>query len=553
MIVSEELNQNIRLTKYISQLERKISFYQVIMLNGIVSTLVFLRTQKSVATWPMIESIPSLQKLNNIGTSYTTSDYLINSNLVRSGRTPFLYVSHFLSMILNLSPEQYLAIGTAFLIPFGPIIVLLTLIQTRRNRKFGKKTFTILDCLALCILQYFLAHYGPRLALAGYSSYRFPLGLNGETLSIFLISLSIFGITNVSRRYSKVIFKLILFFGIVIHPAVGVTFLALWVLLKIVNNNYAQIMTPTLPLVMAAAMEIFLSRSGNNLLTSVEFTQIWSRLRVPHHMIPTYFFSKIFLIYFLIALAIVIICRLTLKLGKPFRHALSLLLYVSGILLLQYWFVERESVLIFSQLSLTRGFVFIGFGFCVFFYWIYEDIYAKLKETKFIHNRNFEPSGNIFIIPLNIFMALVLFLTASNIKLDIESSFSALQQKVRTQFTALSIAKGDVILLDPVSVDSRGWREYGFVNIWMDSYVPYDIESVSKYRDRWLQLCGDRPMESCQYLTNQYKDKDFEAFMKKNGIDVLVRGTNNSKLFPHGWVRSGVSEPYEAFRKTPGK
>lgn len=541
--------RNIQFARFISQLERRISLYQVIMLNGIVSTLVFLRTQKSVATWPMVESIPSLQKLNNIGTSFTTSDYLINSNLERSGRAPFLYVSHFLSTMLNLSPEQYLAIGTALLIPFGPIIVFLTLIQTRGNRKFGKKTFTILDCLALCTLQYFLAHYGPRLALAGYSSYRFPLGLNAETLSICLISLSIFGITNVSRRYSKVFFKLILFFGIVLHPSVGVTFLALWILLKIANNNYVQIMTPILPLVMAAALEIFLLRSGNNPLTSTEFTQIWSRLRVPHHMIPSYFFSKIFLTYFLIALAIVTICRVTLKLGKPFRHALSLLLYVSAILFLQYWFVEKKSELIFSQLSLTRGFVFIGFGFCVFFYWIYEDIYTKLKETKLIQSRKLELSGNIFIVPLNIFMALVLFLAASNVKSDIESSFSTLQQQVRTQFTALGIAKGDVILLDPVSVDSSGWREYGFVNIWMDSYFPFDMQTVSKYRDRWLQLCGDRPMVSCQYLTNQYTDKDFEAFMNKNEIDVLVRGTNSSELFPHGWVRSAVSGPYEVFRK----
>jgi len=269
-------------------------------------------------------------------------------------------------------------------------------------------------------------------------------------------------------------------------------------------------------------------------------------------MIPTYFFSKIFLTYFLIALAIIIICRVTLKLGKPFRHALSLLLYVLVLLFLQYWFVEKKSELIFSQLSLTRGFVFIGFVFCVFFYWIYEDVYTKFKETTLIQNRKFELSGNVLIFPLNIFMALVLFLAASNIKLGIESSFSTLQQQVRTQFTALGIAKGDVILLDPVSVDSSGWREYGFVNIWMDSYFPFDMESVSKYRDRWLQLCGDRPMVSCQYLTNQYTDKDFEAFMEKNGIDVLVRGTNSSELFPHGWVRSAVSGPYEAFRKTPG-
>ena len=154
-----------------------------------------------------------------------------------------------------------------------------------------------------------------------------------------------------------------------------------------------------------------------------------------------------------------------------------------------------------------------------------------------------------FTVPLQLVLGLVLFFGVSNIESKVESTFRDLQHKITSQLSALGVSRGDVILLDPVSVDSQGWREYRFVNIWMDSYVPYDMESISKYRDRWLQFCGDKPMETCQYLTNQLNDKDFEAFLKTNNIDVIVRGTSSPKLLPHNWSRSAVSGSYEAFRK----
>jgi hypothetical protein len=530
--------------------QKRINLYQVIVANGIASLIVFYFLSIKISLWPMIESVPSLQKLNNTGVTFTSRDYLINSDLEHSGRFPFLFASHVFSNLLNLTPEQYLSLGTALIIPFGPILVLITLIETRKRSTVGSERFTILDCLVLCLMQYFLAHYGPRLALAGYSSYRFPHGFTAETLSIVMVSISLLGLTNTKKNVFKVIFQSILFISILIHPAVGVTYLLLWAILKVCNMNFQQILMPFFPLILAAGFELYLSGRDSNVMSGNEFTQIWSKLRVPHHMIPTYFLSETFITYFVIGLMTVIFSRLILRLAHPFKHALTLASFVSMILLIQYVFVEKKSVFVFSQLSLTRGFVFIGFSFCAFFYWIYKDLFSKININTYPHLKKSGNRKRSLGLGLKVLIPISLIFGVLDIKSESESTFSSLRKQVETEQRLLGIKKGDLIFLDPVSVDSSGWREYGFVNIWLDSYFPFDLKSVEKYRERWLQLCGNKPMESCEFLTNRMSDRDFLAMMEQNEIDVIIRGIANLDLTTHGYVRTGVSTNYEAFRIT---
>ncbi len=527
-------------------LKKELNLYHVIAANGVASLIVFYFLSIKINLWPMIESIPSLQKLNGTGTSLTSRDYLINSDLEHSGRFPFLALSHILSNFLNYTPEQYLSLGTAIIIPFGPILVLITLIQTRNRPGNEIQKFSILDCLVLCLMQYFLAHYGPRLALAGYSSYRFPHGFTAETLSLILLSISLLGITNTQKTLLKYFFQFLLFISILIHPAVGVTYLLLWIILKICNKNLNQIMLPLLPLILAAGFELYLSGWGSKGMSGNEFTQIWSRLRVPHHMIPTYFISEIFVLYFLIALAIVIFFRLILQLGHPYKHALTLAGFVFTLLLTQFVFVEIKSVSIFSQLSLTRGFVFIGFTFCTFFFWTYKDLISKMNLREYSNLKI--KRKKILTLSVNTLIVVPLVFGIQDIKSESDLMFSGLRSQVEEEHRALGIEKGDLIFLDPASVDSSGWREYGFVNIWLDSYFPFDLASVQKYRKRWLQLCGNKPMKSCEYLTNTMTGRDFQALMDQDGIDVIVREISNPNLNIHGYRRTGTSSNYEAFR-----
>lgn len=548
------IGKSIKRTKSIGELllqksQKKLSLPQLVLLNSLASTLVFSHIYKKLATWPMLDIISYMDKFQGNGVSYTSSDLFINSQLDESGRGPFVFLSYIVTTVTQITPEKYLALGSAILIAFGPIVVLIALIQTRKDVLPNKKAFTILDAIVLATMQYFLAHYGPRLALAGYSSYRFTQGLVAETLSIFLTATAIIGFINTEKRLVRLSNSVILFAAILLHPPASVLFLVLWIILKFAHKNYRNIAFPMIPLLLALFVEIFIIRNHKNTLTGFQFTQIYANLRHPHHLWPSYFISKIFLTYFLIAILILILLRILLRIGTAFRGPALLTTYVLVILVVQYLLVEKESLLLVSQFSITRGFVYIGFCFCVFFYWVYEDIFLKIAKSKEIYLPEVRQTGKPIARIFTVVLAIFLFLNTYDISSNVESEFVSLQERVQSELNGLGIMKGDMVILDLHAVDSSGWREYGYVNIWLDSYFPFDMVSIAEYRNRWLQFCGKERMESCMFLTNSMTNSEFDLFMMNNHITVLVRGKADSKFSSHGWLSTGTFGPYEAFRK----
>jgi hypothetical protein len=137
------------LPNIISKLQIRISLLQLISWNGIVSLIVFIVTQKNFATWPMIDLIPHLQRLENDNSTFTKADYFSSSQLSHSGRGPFVFISHIILLISRISPETYLAFSSSALVAIGPTIVMITFIQTRKTIALGQRFFTILDCLVL--------------------------------------------------------------------------------------------------------------------------------------------------------------------------------------------------------------------------------------------------------------------------------------------------------------------------------------------------------------------------------------------------------------------
>ena len=249
------------LPNIISKLQIRISLLQLITWNGIVSLFVFRVTQKNIATWPMIDLIPHLQRLENDNSILTKADYFSSSQLSHSGRGPFIFISHVILLISKITPETYLALSSSVLIAIGPTIVMITFIQTRKRLVLGRRFFTILDCLVLIFMQYFLAHYAPRLALAGYSSITFTQGMVPSTLSIALTATGRIGFTNIRNTPIKYVSMVLLYLAIVIHPATSLMFLIFWILLKTIHKNFESLKLVIWPLVFGGLTEIFLVRS----------------------------------------------------------------------------------------------------------------------------------------------------------------------------------------------------------------------------------------------------------------------------------------------------
>ena len=543
------MKENSHLPNIISKLQGRISLHRLIAWNGVTSLFVFMATQKNIATWPMIDLIPHLQRLENNNSMHTNTDYFSNSQLSHSGRAPFVFTSHFILLITRISPETYLALLSSALIAIGPTLVLITFIQARKKIILERRFFTILDCFVLIFMQYFLAHYAPRLALAGYSSIIFTQGMVPATLSITLAAVGIIGFTNIKISYLKYLFTTILYLAIIIHPATSLMFLIFWVILKILHRNFESLKLVIWPLVLGGLTEILLSRSDISRMTGFEFTQIYSNLRHPHHYWPSYFYSEIFIEYFIIALTIVAFLRFVCRLGQPFKHSLILFFYVFIIFIFQYLLVEVYAILQVAQLSITRGFVYIGFAFCTYFYWIYEDLLLKIRHTSSIGYAGFKVPltvskyfSTFIVIPI---FSLLFFTTTSNAL----SEFHSLRKNVVIQMHELGIQPTEKVLLDINGVDSSGWREYGSVNIWLDSYFPFDMKSISEYRQRWLKLCGPNRMINCDFSENRLSKVRFWKIIKDGDIDVIVWKKGGTNFNSFGWKRTGESNLYESYRR----
>ena len=96
------------LSNIISKLQIRIFLLQLITWNGIVSLFVFRVTQKNIATWPMIDLIPHLQRLENDNSILKKADYFSSSQLSHSGRGPIIFISHVILLISKITPETYL-------------------------------------------------------------------------------------------------------------------------------------------------------------------------------------------------------------------------------------------------------------------------------------------------------------------------------------------------------------------------------------------------------------------------------------------------------------
>jgi len=202
-----------------------------------------------------------------------------------------------------------------------------------------------------------------------------------------------------------------------------------------------------------------------------------------------------------------------------------------------------------AQFSITRGFVYIGFAFCTYFFWIYEDLFQKIHHTSrtgyagfkipFISLKYF---STFIAIPV---LSLFVLTTTSNAL----SEFQVLRQNVVKQMYELGIQPGEVVLLDINGVDSSGWREYGNINIWLDSYFPFDMKSISLYRIRWLELCGPNRMNECDFSENRLSKARLGKIIDDGNIDVIVWKKGGSNFNSFGWKRTGESNLYESFRR----
>jgi hypothetical protein len=90
------------------------------------------------------------------------------------------------------------------------------------------------------------------------------------------------------------------------------------------------------------------------------------------------------------------------------------------------------------------------------------------------------------------------------------------------------ISKGGLILVQP-GIQTVGWRSYGALDIWFDSYwaFPFNSETIDEYRSRYIKVCGLLLSSYCEWSGT---DRLVEVFLDEESVSTLVLDKASSDL-----------------------
>jgi hypothetical protein len=146
-------------------------------------------------------------------------------------------------------------------------------------------------------------------------------------------------------------------------------------------------------------------------------------------------------------------------------------------------------------------------------------------------SRNFPSNETLFSkklqskFQLKKYKLLAIFFLISSLVVPINtinSDYHNLGISVKRKLQHLNLNKGDLVLINPVVVDTIGWREFGKISIWFDYYFMFNLGGIKEYRKRWLDLCPGKVVSECDLNYLMQDHSKFVTFMQANKISKLV-------------------------------
>ncbi len=279
----------------------------------------------------------------------------------------------------------------------------------------------------------------------------------------------------------------------------------------------------------STAILLVLNRFPQDKIDNYTLFDIYVKIRHPHHYLPSYylneqeFLGKIF-VNFLIIIFIYIINNLILRNNTLKKILISLLTSALGINLIQFIFVEKLKISIFTKFGISSlSFIFNIFYMICIIYFLYL---ITLKYNLFFKNKNQSNKFNFlnigffqkqFFYPL-IFILIILSLITYKLnysKIE-KSSTNKLSIYIASNYDQTS----EFIIADNLIKYFKYPRELGGINIFHDNYYPFSTKSIIEWRERGkslddLEVCINSNLSSCKlssnakvfYISNVFQDK----------------------------------------------
>jgi hypothetical protein len=220
--------------------------------------------------------------------------------------------------------------------------------------------------------------------------------------------------------------------------------------------------------------------------------QIYGELRHPWHFIPSEYLTWSSFLWWASIAAL-----LWVRLGKKRKLVgfASLVIIVAN--LLQYFFVEVWPVESFVLAGPSRVNMMLGPIAIVLFL-------VTLKQRQMSDgDRPTALSPNWFNVLLIASTVMMSGLTSQNVRQTMIDMVTSVEE-IRYQ---LALPRDSDLILEP-SIDTIGWRSVMDVNIYLDRFFPFEMQSISEYRERWLLLCGTNSISNCALNVIDVRDQE---------------------------------------------
>ena len=511
-----------------------------------------------ILRWPSLNIISSLLQINDL----FVNDFYTNSIL----NTPLRTIINTFYLILPKTHFELISAYSIFSIIFKSLlpitfIFLASSITTLILRESNSiKNLNIKNNFAYSFfignVIYYISQqsenlknilFGTPIALWG-----FPTALatsRGISLFISLISINIILLISLFKPDNYKLNKYLISFlflvnllASVIHPISPLVTLVIIFLLNIYKKNLLSWFNLFFVYFSSwiLGVIIILSLYPQGDIDNLDLFRIYIENTHNHHYLPSHYFNQIldwqFLIYnFIISVFFIIFHKNNKFLKDIFSRLLFTNIFVIAFInIIQYLFVEIYKETIFIKLGLT--FLNISYNFFYFlsillFLSLYLPRYKVSLSNKFKFlksNKNLR-FIDLICISLSIF---VLILTTSVFDSNIVKIKESNSYNLGVRIKSLNKDNSEFIIDPELANDFKYPRELGLINIFNDSYFPFNIESIKLWENKSIDLialenCLKSEKDKC-YLPVKYQKKIF--YISKNKKIKLGKEIFNEKI-----------------------
>lgn len=482
-----------------------------LLLSGFSSSAGFLVAQAtfmaSNALVPYADVIePRIRRSND--------DLFLSSYNESSGRAPFDQLMTLAEGVLGSTEVVFSFLSAVVIACTLPLVVAAFL---RAAGPFPRVIHPSAGLLLL-VFSFFqerLSHY---FAIAGYG-YVYSEFLRPTNVSLVILSIAV--LLSGSGTFTKLLVALPLAVaGCLLHPAVGVSALLAFGIVSSLaplgRGNAVRTLSILSPLFFGVLIAgiVSLSRLSTVELNPEEFAELYARLVHPWHYDPTVYLNGTNIGFTVLAYSML---GFALKRVRLQTFGVFCALVFAN--LMQWALVYYFHNVPLLALGPSRLNVFIGaslIALLIVGLSMPEKDDSQSATGSELNPREFAPSafliGTLVLANLSI-MSAVFQLSEQKVQLLVSYATNSSRQ-------ISPLSNGRPILVQP-GIQTVGWRSYGQLDIWFDSYwtFPFNAEAVQEYRRRYLEMCGQSKSANCSEAS---PSRVINSFVRNSEIEVLI-------------------------------